>query len=289
MPSLASFSTNQFVKAIIVSKPKVGKTVGAATFPRANFISFDEEGLTSLVNPAMEEKYGFSKKGILYEIFTDEYDAKGVVKRHAALDNACRYFDACMSTKSTKWKSLVGGAESIVSQDMFDTWVIDSGTTLVRSASNKAIILAGTNAVPGLASNTWNSAKSSGIVHLKLQDMGAERSMTEQFIRMVRETSKHVLVLCHEREIWEGEGNNQQLVAITPLFTGQSVEKVPADFNEVWWVEAKPNGPKIERVLQTQPKSKRVAGTRLGVPDGTLYEWEAIASKLPSGKAQVPA
>lgn len=280
MPPLSSFKSSTHVKAIVVSKPKVGKTVGAATFPRANFLSFDREGLTSLGNPEMEAKFKFSKRGILYEVFTDLFDAKGVVKSHHALDNACRYFDACMSSKVTKWKSLADSTTTDVGADLFDTWVIDTGSSLIQAASNKAIILGGTGAVPGYVSSTWKKGQDTGMVHLKIQDMGAERSMTEQFIRMVRETDKHVLVLCHERELWEGEGDNAKCVAITPLFTGQSVDKIPADFNEVWWVEAKRKGPETLRVLQTVPAQMRIAGSRLGLPNETLYEWEEIKKAL---------
>lgn len=280
MPGLADFQPTLKIKAIVVSSPKVGKTVGAATFPRANFISFDEEGLTSLKNPAMEAKFGFSKSGILYEVFKDDYDAKGVVKEHKALDNACRYFDACMSKTTQSWRSLLNGKQYPVSSDMFDTWVIDSGSTLVKASTNKAIILAGSKKIPGLASSTWEKAKETGMMHRKLQDMGAERSMTEQFINMVRSTDKHVLVLCHEREIWEGEGDAAKLLAITPLFTGQSTELIPGEFNEVWWVTAQVRGPETLRLLQTVPGQKRIAGSRIGLPNETLFEWEAIKKAL---------
>lgn len=280
MPGLAEFQTNSKIKAIVVSAPKIGKTVGAATFPRANFISFDEEGLTSLKNPAMEAKFGFSKKGIMYEVFKDEFAANGVVKMHKALDNASRYFDACMSKHTTTWQSPTTGKGSLVGADMFDTWIIDSGSTLVKASTNKAVILAGTKAVAGLVSSTWATAQTTGMLHKKIQDMGAERSMTEQFIAMVRSTNKHVLVLCHEREVWEGEGDDAKLVAITPLFTGQSVELIPAEFNEVWWVDTQPKGPEILRLLQTVPGQKRIAGSRLGLPNQTLFEWEAIRKAL---------
>jgi hypothetical protein len=280
MPGLGDFQPNPRIKAIIVSSPKIGKTVGAATFPRANFISFDEEGLTSLKNPLMEAKFGFSKKGIMYEVFKDDFAPNGVVKAHKALDNACRYFDACMSKTTQAWRSLSDGKSYPVGVDMFDTWVIDSGSTLVKASTNKAIILAGSSAIPGLVSSTWKKAQETGMMHRKLQDMGAERSMTEQFIDMVRRTDKHVLVLCHEREVWEGEGENAKLIAITPLFTGQSTELIPGEFNEVWWVDTRPKGPEVLRLLQTVPSQKRIAGSRLGLPNETLFEWEAIRQAL---------
>lgn len=285
MPGLGDFQPNPKIKAIVVSAPKVGKTVGAATFPRANFISFDEEGLTSLKNPAMEAKYGFSKRGIMYEVFKDEFFANGVVKAHKALDNASRYFDACMSKHASSWKDLATGKTSIVGDSMFDTWVIDSGSTLVKASTNKAVILAGNGSVPGLVSSTWKSAQTTGMLHRKIQDMGAERSMTEQFINMVRSTDKHVLVLCHQREIWEGDGDDQKLVALAPLFTGQSVELVPAEFNEVWWVNTQPKGPDILRLLQTVPGQKRVAGSRLGIPNETPFEYDAIMKVLTGATA----
>lgn len=280
MPGLADLKKESLIKALVFGKFKTGKTAGAATFPRTNFIDFDK-GIITLANKELEEKYKYSARGIMYETFEDkDRSPKGVVRTHNAFDDACRYFDACMS-KGAKWKSPSTGLEYQVGVDMFDTWVVDSGSTLSAVARNKALILLGTkdNGL-GTKSNTQDAALKTGLIVPKMQDFGAERSMVEQFCDMVYKSGKNFLLLCHEREFWEGEGDAAKVVGIGPLFTGQSAELIPIKFDEVYNLRTKKEGPKDVRYLQTKPDGLRACGSRLGVPDGTVFEYEAIKKAL---------
>ncbi len=269
MPKLNDWKPGDAVQVLVVSPFKGGKTWGAGTFPRPNFIDFDF-GIDTLRNPAWVAKYG--KRDMLFEQFKEtNRDARGVVKGHNAFDDSCRYFDACMSQKTVNWT--YRGQTTPVNRDMFDTWVIDSGTSLSDVAANKAIVLLGTDDFAGAKSNTHQQALRHGLVVGKLQDYGAERSMVEQFVGMVKDTGKHLVLLCHEKVLTDDAGNVR---SITPLLTGKSAQVVPTMFHEVYHLIVKRKGPDMVRELQTQPDTIRQCGSRIGVPNGTSWEWDAL-------------
>lgn len=282
MPTIAEFKRSEKFAALIYGKFKAGKTAGAATFPRPNFLDFDD-GLATLTNPGLVSHFKYPST-IMYETFEERgATSKGVLVSHNALDDACRYFDACMNPKGEKYKSPRTGLEYDVHPDMFDTWVIDSGTTLSAVSRVKALILMGT---PGALvqnktlSQTFETGKKTGFILPKLQDFGAERSLVEQFIEMVLGSGKHVLLLCHEKEEWEGQGENSHVSGYVPLFVGQSVETIPLKFDEVYNLQAKVSGPNLKRILKTTPDGLRQCGSRLGLPDGTEFEWPKIKAAL---------
>ena len=280
MPGITDAKRDTKIKALIFGKFKTGKTAGAATFPRPNFLDFDQ-GILTVTNPELEKKYQYSKAGIMYEQFVETgLNKQGIDLTHNAYDDACRYFDECMKP-SGKWKSPRTGQTYDVGVDMFDTWVIDSGSTLTQAARNKAIILMGTKEfAQKQMSHTHAAAIKTGMLVPKIQDFGAERSLVEQFIDMVRTTNKNVLLLCHEKEQWEGEGNDAHLVGYVPLFTGQSTELIPIKFDEVYNLRTRKEGLNTVRYLQTAPDGLRACGSRLGVPDGTVFEYGALRQAL---------
>lgn len=125
MATIAELKANpkKRLAALIFGKFKTGKTVGASTFPRPRFMEFDHDGEQVFTNDKMEEKFGFSKNVV--DVFVpkdDKRNARGVAVSHNAFDDACRYFDDCMAAGKV---------------DSFDTWVVDSGTSLSLAARNK--------------------------------------------------------------------------------------------------------------------------------------------------------
>ena len=266
MPGLADYRKSSKIKALIFGGYKTGKTAGAGTFPRTNFIDCDK-GIATLTNPELEKKYGYMQKVVSYGQFIEtEKTARGVPTRHLAFDAACKYFD--------EWNQKD-------KRDLYDTWVIDSGTTLGEFARNKAIILlGGTEFSTKPLSHTHKAAMNTGMIVPKLQDFGAERSLLEQFVDMVLDTDKNVLLLSHERDEWEGEPPNERKVAITPMFTGQSAQRIPLKFDEVWNLRIEKEGTGWKRYLQTVPDGLRQCGSRLGLPTGTPFEYEAIKKAL---------
>lgn len=271
MPMMSSWDPNKPLQVLIYGKFKLGKTWGALTFPRPNVISFDR-GTAVARNPEWIKAHGLDQyNAIRYEEF---YETKknnaGVVTAHTAFDNACRYFD--------EWMKPVGRWPGFdkVGRDEFDTWVIDSGTTLSEVALNKAIILLGGKQL-GIASKTHNQALTTGLVYPKMQDYGSERSMVEQFIDMVKDSGKNVVFICHEKEITDDEGN---LISIVPLLTGKGVESVSLKFDEVYRLLVKKTGTENRRQLQTVPTTIVKCGSRLGVPDGTAWNYAALQAEL---------
>ncbi|HEY6022445.1 MAG TPA: AAA family ATPase [Candidatus Paceibacterota bacterium] len=262
MPTLKDFNPGAQIKALVYGMSKVGKTEGAATFPRPNFMDFDS-GIATLSNPGFIKRHGW-RPDIIYEQFTEHsVDARGVVKDHNAFDDACKYFDKYMG------KDLV---------DTFDTWVIDTGTTLAEAAMNKALVLLGGNkGFSGAASNTLKMAQTHGLIVPKLQDYGSERSLVEQFVQMVKGTNKHVLLLCHEKETYDRDGNP---TGIVPLLTGKGVEAICAMFDEIYNVRTRPKGLEREVYLQTVPDGIRKCGSRLGVPNGTAWTYDAVMESI---------
>jgi len=193
------------------------------------------------------------------DFYEKAYTTQGVASQHNAFDDACRYFDAWMKKK-----------------DEFDTWVIDSGTALTTVARNKSVILLN-GGIQGIKSGTQSQALSTGLVYMKKQDYGAERSLVEQFIRMVRDSGKHVVVICHTGN--ERDETSGQITSTHPLLTGASRQVVPSMFDEVWKLNIEP-GAKARRVLQTHSTPVLKTKTRLGIPDGTEWSYPAIIAAL---------
>jgi len=259
MANMRDWKPGTKVQCLVFGPSKSGKTWGAGTFPRPVFMDFDG-GLATLRNPHWVAKYG--RRDIEYETFYERTtNERGVVKAHTAFDDGCKYFDKMMS------KDFV---------DTFDTWVIDSGTTLSQTAMNKAIVLLGDKSL-GIASKTHEQALRTGLVYPKMQDYGSERSMVEQFVDMILASDKHVVLICHEKELTTDEGT---LIGIVPLLTGKGVEAVCLRFDEVWNLRAQKKGPEIQRSLVTQPDGLRKVGSRYGIPNGTPWEWDAIKTEL---------
>jgi len=248
-------------------KIKSGKTYGAGTWPRPCFLDFDR-GIATLASPDFTRVHGL--RNIIYEQFGETgYNDRGIVKTHNAYDDACRFFDEMMKPANVS---------------RFDTWVIDSGTTLFKSAENKGVILMGTKEY-GERSKSHKLGLSHGMLIPAIQDYQAERSLGEQFVDMVLSTTKHVILICHEREQYDKGG---ALLAITPMLVGQSAETVPLKFDEVYNIQAQKGETHYNkethvvtqdwvRLIQTTPDGLRAVGSRNGVPDGTAWNYEAIS------------
>lgn len=261
-------------RALVYGRFKTGKTEGAATMPRPNFISFDQ-GMATVASPGFRLRHPSVKLSeIIYQDFYEtKRDKNGIITAHEAFDHACIYFDAWQNPKGAEWKNPYTGEVVKCSSDAFDTWVLDSGTTLSQAAMNKGVMVMGDMKL----SQTYSTGKAKGLIVPKQQDFGAERSMLEQFIRMLYDSGKHVIILAHEKEIYNDAG---AITEIVPLFTGQSVERVSLMFDEVLRLRMRKQGTEMKRELQAQTDGIVKCGTRSGIPDGTPWTWDAIRSAL---------
>lgn len=261
MPNLSDWVPGKIFRCLVIAPYKGGKTWGAGTFPRPNFLDFDK-GIATLRNPEFVTKYGL--RPIQYEQFAEKsVNKNGVITAHNAFDDACRYFDEWMKTGK---------------RDQFDAWVIDSATWLSNYAANKAMFLLGSDGTVGAASNTWKQAVQTGLIVEKKQDYGAERSMVEQFIAMVNDSGKHVVVCCHEKVLTSEDG--KVVTGIVPLLTGKSVSVVSSMFDEIYYIEKKLSGPNTNYILKTKQTPIYRIGSRMGMPEGTSWEWDAIQREV---------
>ena len=261
MPNTRDLIVSTQIQVLVYGRFKLGKTWGALTFPRPNVIDFDH-GIRTVINPEFVKRYGL--RSIEYFQPVRNLDGKGVPKDYNAIDAACKYFDDWMTPAR---------------RDKFDTWVLDSATTLIDASTDKAILLLGGKDFKGAGSTTLEEARRYGLISPKIQDYGAERSMTEQIIRMLVDSDKHVVVICHEREQTNDGGN---VTGIVPLLTGKSVEDVPIMFDEVYRLMARPVGTTVVRELRTVPIGGMKVGSRLGVPDGTPWDYESLLKVITS-------
>lgn len=259
MSKLGDYKVDKTFQVLVYGKAKVGKTFGAFSFPRPVWLDFDK-GIATGVNELAVTKYGKDKlNAIEYEQFTERNMQRGIPITANAFDDACRYFDKKMKEAST-----------------FDTWVIDSGTTLFEVAMNKAIVVLGDLKI----SNTQKQGMQYGFKPSKMQDWGAQRDMGEQFINMVKDSGKNLVLLCHEKEQLDDEGN---IIGIVPLLTGKSDEAVPLKFDEVYRIKLSRKGTDWVRVCQTKADGLSKVGTRLGVPDGIEWNYDVIMASLGRG------
>lgn len=272
MPLISSWKPSDPIQILVFSNYKIGKTWGAGTFPRP--VSFDfDKGAATYRNPEFVKKYGL--RNIYYEQFDEAKTVRGLVTQHNAFDEACRYFDEWMKPKG-KWTSKLDGKSYETGRDMFDTFLIDSGTSLSDVAVNKAVMVLGAMKL----SKTHEQAIQSGLLVPKLQDYGAERSLVEQFVDMVKNSGKNVVFICHEKNVEEGEGQDRHIVEIIPLLTGKSAQSVPLKFDEVYNLRIRPKGVEMERYLQTQPDTLRRCGSRYGMPNGITWEYNVIKGHI---------
>lgn len=243
------------MRALVFGRYGTGKTWGALTFPRPNVLDFDR-GIGVCRHPEFINKHGL--RHFEFQQFKELKLGKGgIPSDHNVFDDACRYFDLWMSSAK---------------RGEFDTWVVDSATSLSMHAMYKGVVLLGGKQM-SVVSKTHSEAMQHGLLVPKIQDYAAERSMVEQFIAMVLDTDKHVIVICHEKELMDDGGT---ITARVPLLTGKSVDSVPLMFDEVWHTDTKPFGMDTKYILQTKPFGVMKAKSRYGMPDGIEWNYDTV-------------
>jgi hypothetical protein len=290
-PLVSEWQPSDPVQILVYGASKTGKTAGAITAPRPVVFDFDR-GIATARGEWFINKYGM--RWIFYETFHEKSMIKGVPLAHNAFDDACRFFDEWMKP-SGRWQSLTDGKKYDVGREQFDTWVIDSGTTLSEVAMTKAVMIMGKMGL----SKTQAHGISEGIIIPKVQDYGSERSLVEQFIDMVKTSGKNLILLCHEKTLMKEDSD--VVTAVVPMLTGQSAEKVPLKFDEVYNLrikqvgsdEAKVLGTTMKRYLQTEADGLRKVGSRYGIPNESLWNWDTVQKALTKIKetqrSQTPA
>ena len=246
------------IRVLVFGTPKIGKTFGAGTWPRPNILDYDR-GIQTVFAPPFIKKHGYRK--VVWKEFYERSFQGPIVSAHNAYDDSCRYFDEMMLPKN---------------RDTFDTWVVDSGTTLSEDAQNKAVILLGTKEY-NYQSQTHKQALQHKLLVPKIQDYGAERSLVEQFIDMVASTDKNFVLICHEYEATDEKGN---VVGVLPLLTGKSRQAVPLKFSELYWLRMARRGEDWVTLCLTESDGIHLAGSRTGVTGEIEWTYDAVLDAM---------
>lgn len=256
MPNIRdmTFDSNGIlIQAVLMAPPGKGKTTLAGTFPRAVFWDFDGK-IGVLRNPWFLRAFGL--RSVEYETFPEPAISHGNIVP-SAFDNACRYFDKWMSP------NFINRA---------DTFVVDSGTTLSMVARAKALYVLGKTK----RSKTLDrKVEFAGMEVMEQTDWGAERSLVEQFIRMLLESKKNVLINVHEKEVVKNG-----VTQILPLFTGDSKVVIPAMVKDVWHLRDGVEANKLVRVLQAEPIGDYQLRSELGIDRIPEPTYDKIISRI---------
>lgn len=253
------------IQAVLMGPPGVGKSWVTYTFPEKVAV-FDFDGKVGVArNPEFVRKYGL--RDIEYETLAEKRRYLGIASQHNAYDDACRFFDKCMAPGM---------------RDAINTFVIDSGTSLMEASRNKAIIVLG-GAPAGNKTKTFEDAMKTGFVALQGKDQGGERSLTEQFIRMVKDAGKNLIVNVHQYETYDDNGN---LISVIPLFTGQSRQIIPAMFKDVWHLKVVGAGSTMKRVLTAEYNGIFQARSELGIGTIDNPDYNTIIARIRAKQAE---
>lgn len=260
MPNIKDMKVDDpIIQAVMMGTPGVGKTWVAATFP-GKIVVFDFDGKIGVArNPDFVKKYGL--RDIEYKTLTESKRMKGIATAHNAYDDACNFFDEWMRPGN---------------RDQVGTFIIDSGTSLMEVAQNKAVMVLG-GAPKGNNTTTFNDAMKTGFLSLVGKDRGGERSLTEQFIRMVKDSGKNLIVNVHQYETYDDAGN---LVSVIPLFTGQSRQIIPAMFKDVWHLKVQGVGSTMKRILTAEYNGIYQARSELGIGVIEHPDYDRIIARI---------
>jgi len=97
------------------------------------------------------------------------------------------------------------------------------------------------------------------------------RHLMEGRLRQLIDLSCNVVFICHTNIIKDEESG--AIIDITPLLTGQLVEKIPGYFDEVYYATTRRVNNKTQWLLQTVPIGHKKARSRLSGKEGLLPDF----------------
>lgn len=157
----------------------------------------------------------------------------------------------------------------------WDTLIIDGGTGLTDTVTIKALA---ENSRLGI-SKSWEKLKDDlSVTPMMIQDWGSASSLFQKFINNCRVIGKNVVLVCHEYVDTDDSGI---VNSYDPLVIGQLRQKLPKDFDEVWYAHVKGKADKPEFLFQINPDSKHRLRSRTGCLDPVEpADFNAIRRKI---------
>lgn len=147
--------------------------------------------------------------------------------------------------------------DGYVYKQHWDTLIIDSGTSLTS-----AVIPVALKEMHRLKlSKSWKNRRVKGLTPVMIQDRGALNILFKKFMTVVFGTAKNVVLICHEYENTDKNGNVR---GYEPSLSGQLRKDVPKDFDEVWYCTTRGTAKAPKSVFQLSPDPLRKCKSRLG-------------------------
>jgi hypothetical protein len=252
---------------LLYGPPGTAKTLNAHTLPRTRTLDFDD-GMQS-VEWAIRK--GLIKRPLSEIVFKTILPDPTDFKSTAVIDEASDTLDDWIRDEDIspeEWDKPY--------PQFWDTLIIDSGSSLTDAAIIKAL---SENHRLGV-SKSWEllRGKGIGVTPMRQQDWGSAASLFQKFINNARAYGKNVVLICHEYSETDDEG---VLLSIDPLLIGQLRQKIPKDFDEVWYAHVKGARDKPEYLFQTTPDPRHHLRSRLGCLDPVeKADFGAIKKKI---------
>ena len=211
------------LKVLIWGAPGAGKTTLAGTFPGIALADCDR-GIKVLRSPRFLEAHGRPDL-ICYREFDDPVDKHGLFKSAKAFWEVFDFYNAVFEMEDV------------------ETIVLDSMTTFQNLAMRVGLELSGQAKRSQTLANTRGGRK----VALPTQaDFGSEMAAFQQFMDQAITLEKNLVFIAHEREQFAGDA----IARREPYLIGSSIRGMVGKwFDEVWYLDVKPNG---KRVLLTE-------------------------------------
>lgn len=234
------------------------KTVIAHGLPNTRTLDFDD-GMQSVEWAILAEKLDRTLEDIVYETIIPPPTLDE--SKNEIFDNAADKIDEWVADEDvapSEWAEYCAEKnDGLVFPQMWDTLIIDSGTSLTNGVIIKA--LKETHRLE--ISKSWSKRAKRGLTPVMIQDRGAVNTLFSKFMTMCFGTGKNVVLICHEYQNVDKKGN---LRGIEPFLSGQLRQSVPKDFDEVYYARVKGTVKDNRGVLQTTADPMRRCRSRLG-------------------------
>jgi hypothetical protein len=251
---------------LLYGPPGTGKTVNAHKMPNTRTLDLDN-GMQSVEWAIMKGIIKKDPSEIVYKTILQEPNN---FKSANVIDECCDTVDEWIADEDIspdEWDRPY--------PQFWDTLVIDGGTGLTDSA----IILAlHENARLELSKSLGKMKSGLGITPIGIQDWGSASSLFQKFINQCRARGKNVVLICHEYQATDDDGNT---IAIEPGLIGQLRQKIAKDFDEVWYAHVTGSRNEPQYKFQTTPDPMRRLRSRLGCLDPVeSADFDAIKKKI---------
>lgn len=272
---LSSGSLEKRLHLLIYGPFGTRKTPLAHGLPNTRTLDFDN-GMQSVEWAILAGKLDRELSDIVYETLTPPPTLDE--SKNEIFDDASDKLDEWVEDEDvdpSQWDEYCADKnDGRVFRQNWDTLIIDSGTSLTNGVIVKALQETSRLGI----SKSWAKRKKKGLTPVMIQDRGAVNILFSKFMTMCFGTGKNIVLICHEYQNMDKQGNLQ---AIEPLLSGQLRQTVPKDFDEVWYARTKGTAKKNRAVLQTAADPMRRCRSRLGCLDPEeAGDFAAIRNKV---------